>query len=132
MQSSENNRAPHKRAGDEKYDSLRPILSRIHQFVGFQGYIIRDCYKQFDVHNIGLVTESQVNAFFKYIFPKFYRSFPGPTDISEAELTMLVERYKSNTHPGFVDYLAFERDLKELQVAEGVAKMGQPADVKVS
>ncbi|KER31253.1 LOW QUALITY PROTEIN: hypothetical protein T265_13008 [Opisthorchis viverrini] len=137
MQSSEDNRvrslskadrsrsyyvgskAPHKRPGDEKYDSLRPILSRINQFIGFQGYIIRDCYKQFDVHNVGLVTESQ-----------FYRSFPGPTDISEAELTMLVERYKSNTHPGFVDYLAFERELRELQAAEGVAKMGQPTDMK--
>ncbi|KAF6769002.1 hypothetical protein AHF37_12798 [Paragonimus kellicotti] len=62
---------------------------------------------------MGVVTESQ-----------FYRSFPGPKDISEVELTILAERYRSLTHPGLVDYLAFEKELEELTAAEEVSRMG--------
>ncbi|CAL8102508.1 unnamed protein product [Calicophoron daubneyi] len=108
-------KSEHIRPGDEDFDKLRPILSRINQFIKFQGFIIRDCYKQFDVHNMGVVSETQ-----------FYRSFPGPADITVEELTTLVQRYKSLTSPGFVDYLSFENDLKKLAAAEEVAKLGVP------
>ncbi|KAF5396129.1 hypothetical protein PHET_10965 [Paragonimus heterotremus] len=111
-------KAPHKKPGDDQFDNLRPILSRINQFITYHGYNVRECYKQFDVHNMGVVTESQ-----------FYRSFPGPKDISEVELTILAERYKSLTHPGLVDYLAFEKELTELTAAEEVSRMGYLSEI---
>ncbi|KAA3674765.1 uncharacterized protein DEA37_0006198 [Paragonimus westermani] len=106
-------KAPHRKPGDDQLDNLRPILSRINQFITYQGYNIRECYKQFDVHNMGVVTESQ-----------FYRSFPGPKDISDTELTILAERYRSLTHPGLVDYLAFEKELNDSTAAEEVSRIG--------
>ncbi|THD24804.1 hypothetical protein D915_004430 [Fasciola hepatica] len=106
-------KAFHKKPGDDSYDNLRPLLSRISRFIKYQGYVIRECYKQFDIHNVGIITESQ-----------FYRSFPGPQDITPAEITALAQRYQSLTTPGCVDYLAFEKDLNDLAAAEDLAKTG--------
>lgn len=107
--------AYHALPGDESFDDLRPTLSRINQFIKYRGITIRECYKQFDVHNVGLVTESQ-----------FYRFFPGPSDISESELTALVERYRSNKSKGFIDYLTFVRDLETVEALETQSRLGLP------
>ncbi|CAH8590233.1 unnamed protein product [Schistosoma turkestanicum] len=92
---------------DGKLETFRPLLSRINQFISDQGYIIRQCFKQYDVHNTGEVTECQ-----------FYRAFPGPKDISNEEMKSLVHHYKSLINPGFVDYMAFEKDLKMIEFEE--------------
>ncbi|CAI2738891.1 unnamed protein product, partial [Dicrocoelium dendriticum] len=111
--------APHTRPGDERFDDLRPTLSRINQFTKYRGITIRECYKQFDVHNVGLVTESQ-----------FYRVFPGPVDISDSEMTALVERYRSNKNKGFIDYLCFARDIETVEALETVSTLGSPDQLK--
>lgn len=49
---------------------------------------------------------------------QFFRGFPGPKDVSDEEMMSLVQRYKSLTNPGFVDYLAFEKDLKTIDSYE--------------
>ncbi|KAH8865735.1 EF Hand type [Schistosoma japonicum] len=90
---------------------IRSLLSRINQFITYHGYIIRQCYKQYDIHNTGEVTESQ-----------FFRGFPGPKDVSDDEIMSLVQHYKSLTNPGFVNYIAFERDLEMINFEEKVLK----------
>ncbi|CAH8628723.1 unnamed protein product [Heterobilharzia americana] len=105
----------HHLPGDEKFDCIRPLLSRIHQFNEYQGYIIRDCYRQYDKHNMGLVTESQ-----------FFRGFPGPKDINDEEILLLVQRYQSSITPGFVNYLAFENDVRMVGNSEKTSKDGVP------
>lgn len=44
--------------------------------------------------------------------------------MTAAEMTALAQRYQSLTAPGCVDYLAFEKDLKDLSAAEELAKSG--------
>ncbi|CAH8876217.1 unnamed protein product [Trichobilharzia szidati] len=105
----------HQLPGDENFDYIRPLLSRINQFIEQQGYIIRECYRQYDTHNMGIVTESQ-----------FFRGFPGPKDISDEEIMALVQRYRSLTSPGFVDYMAFERDLRMVNSNEKLSMEGIP------
>ncbi|KAK4476031.1 hypothetical protein MN116_001261 [Schistosoma mekongi] len=96
---------------NEKCGVIRSLLSRINQFISYHGYTIRQCYKQYDVHNTGEVTESQ-----------FYRGFPGPKDVSDEEIMSLVQRYKSPTNPGFVNYIAFERDVEMNNFQEKVSR----------
>ncbi|VDL91916.1 unnamed protein product [Schistocephalus solidus] len=96
-------------------ETFRPILSRINQHITYQGYSIRQCYKQFDNQNIGKVSESQ-----------FYRAFPGPKDITEAELCAIAKHYSVPNDPGMVDYLRLEQDLWDLAQAEQRAKEGYP------
>ncbi|KAH8865734.1 EF Hand type [Schistosoma japonicum] len=74
---------------------IRSLLSRINQFITYHGYIIRQCYKQ---------------------------GFPGPKDVSDDEIMSLVQHYKSLTNPGFVNYIAFERDLEMINFEEKVLK----------
>ncbi|VDN12413.1 unnamed protein product [Dibothriocephalus latus] len=102
-------------------ETFRPILSRINQHINYQGYTIRRCYKQFDVQNIGKVSESQ-----------FYRAFPGPKDITEAELCAIAKRYSVPNDPGMVDYLRLEQDLRDLAQAELKSKEGYPPKVHVT
>ena len=47
------------------------------QFYQYHGINLRTCYEDFDRHHMGIVTESQ-----------FYRSFPGPPDVSEDEIAL--------------------------------------------
>uniref|UniRef100_A0A5K4FDT6 EF-hand domain-containing protein n=1 Tax=Schistosoma mansoni TaxID=6183 RepID=A0A5K4FDT6_SCHMA len=100
-------KSQHKLYNDGKLEYIKALLSRINQFIRNQGYIIRQCYKQYDVHNLGEVTESQ-----------FFRGFPGPKDISDEEMMSLVQCYKSLTNPGLVDYLAFEKDIEMIDSYE--------------
>lgn len=55
---------------------------------------------------------------------KFYRNFPGPPDITDAEKCALACRYSIPSHPGKVDYRRFETDISKLNVAEETAKRG--------
>ncbi|VDQ03510.1 unnamed protein product [Trichobilharzia regenti] len=55
--------------------------------------------------------------------------FPGPKDISDEEIMALVQRYRSLTSPGFVDYMAFERDLRMVDSNEKLSVEGIPPTV---
>ena len=60
---------------------------------------------------------------------KFYRNFPGPPDVSDAEKCALARRYSIPSHPGKVDYRRFQSDISQLNIAEEIAKHGTPDKV---
>uniref|UniRef100_A0A5K3FKT8 EF-hand domain-containing protein n=1 Tax=Mesocestoides corti TaxID=53468 RepID=A0A5K3FKT8_MESCO len=94
---------------------FRPIISRINQFIKYKGIVLRECYRDFDPLNSGKVNENQ-----------FFRNFPGPADINEAEICALAKRYSVPNRPGMVDYRRLENDIIDLDQAEKVAKHGVP------
>jgi Ca2+-binding EF-hand superfamily protein len=81
---------------------LLPLLRRCQEYYRYQGIRIRACYEDFDRHNRGLVTESQ-----------FYRSFPGPDDVTSEELTVLAKHYYDSS-TGLYNYLRFHADIEAL------------------
>lgn len=82
----------------------RDVLTRIAPHYEYHGISIKSCYEDFDKHNIGTVTENQ-----------FYRSFPGPQDVSEGELRLLARKYRHATKSGLCNYLDFHQDMVQLQ-----------------
>ncbi|XP_063445753.1 uncharacterized protein LOC134725669 [Mytilus trossulus] len=81
-------------------DVILGVLSRMQQFYQYHGINLRTCYEDFDRHHMGVVTESQ-----------FYRSFPGPPDVSESEITLLVNKYRDPGKPGLLNYLNLHHDI---------------------
>lgn len=90
-------RRPLSAASLAKYDN---ILSRVATFYQYHGINIKSSYADFDKHNNGLVTESQ-----------FYRSFPGPADISEAEMCLVAKKHRHPVKAGLCNYLQFHGDV---------------------
>ncbi|EUB61491.1 hypothetical protein EGR_03555 [Echinococcus granulosus] len=112
-------------------EAFRPLISRINQFVRSRGIDLYECYKDFDQLNSGRVGESQVRCGFNKIF-KFYRSFPGPPDINDAEICALAKRYSVPNHPGMVNYRQFASDVAEINIGEEIAKHGIPNREEIS
>ncbi|XP_052771578.1 uncharacterized protein LOC128211160 [Mya arenaria] len=79
---------------------LVQLLRRIDQFYSYHGLNLRTCYEDFDRHHMGVVTESQ-----------FYRSFPGPPDVNEADMNLLVQKYRDPDRPGLLNYLNLHHDI---------------------
>ncbi|KAI8521606.1 hypothetical protein Bbelb_013600 [Branchiostoma belcheri] len=90
---------------------VRDILERMQPFYKYHGINLRTSYEDFDRHHIGVVTESQ-----------FYRSFPGPPDITDDEKYLLACRYADPDRPGLCNYLNLHHDLE--QVAEDLRDPG--------
>ena len=83
-----------------KEDVILGILKRMQQFYQYHGINLRTCYEDFDRHHMGIVTESQ-----------FYRSFPGPPDVSEDEIALLVNKYRDPFKAGLLNYLNLHHDI---------------------
>ncbi|XP_053393487.1 uncharacterized protein LOC123564874 [Mercenaria mercenaria] len=88
---------------------LIKLLQHIEQFYSYHGINLRTCYEDFDRHHMGVVTESQ-----------FYRTFPGPPDVSEADMTILVQKYRDPDRPGLLNYLNLHHDI--VAIGEQMAK----------
>ncbi|XP_064635375.1 uncharacterized protein LOC135492703 isoform X2 [Lineus longissimus] len=70
------------------------------KYYSYHGINLRTCYESFDRHHKGTITESQ-----------FYRSFPGPPDVSTHEMTLLVMKYRDPENFGLLNYLNLHHDL---------------------
>lgn len=79
------------------------LLARIAPYYKYHGISIKSSYEDFDLHNIGLITESQ-----------FYRRFPGPPDVKSEEQALLAKKYFHPTKPGLCNYLALHHDLEKM------------------
>ena len=69
--------------------------------------------EQYDRHQMGEITDSQ-----------FYRAFVGPK-LSEAEMTLLRDKYSDPGKPGLMNYLNFVQDLNALTRTSDAALPGQ-------
>jgi hypothetical protein len=58
--------------------------------------------EQYDKHKMGEITDSQ-----------FYRAFVGPK-LTEAEMTLLRDKYSDPGKPGLINYLNFVQDLNRI------------------
>ena len=47
---------------------------------------------------------------FKIIF-QFYRNFPGPLDVDDEDMKILVEKYNDPDKPGVINYLNLHHDI---------------------
>ncbi|XP_071105662.1 EF-hand calcium-binding domain-containing protein 6-like [Haliotis cracherodii] len=83
---------------------LVEVLKHMMKFYQYHGVNLKTCFEDFDRHHIGVITESQ-----------FYRSFPGPPDVSEADMNLLVTKYRDPERPGVVNYLNLHKDIMSLQ-----------------
>lgn len=92
-------------ASEEKMVNL---LTRMSEYYKYHGINLRTCYEDFDKHHIGKVTESQ-----------FYRSFPGPPDVNDHEMFLLVMKYRDPEEPGLMVYLNLHHDL--VAIAQKIA-----------
>jgi len=88
------------------------LLRRIAPYYKYHGISIKSSYEDFDLHNIGLITESQ-----------FYRRFPGPPDVTSAEQTLLANKYFHPTKPGLCNYLALHQDMVKVINSQDAAKV---------
>ncbi|KAK7002739.1 hypothetical protein BgiMline_004147 [Biomphalaria glabrata] len=79
---------------------LVDILRRMQHFYNIRGINLRTQYEDFDKHHQGVVSESQ-----------FYRNFPGPVDIDDEDIKVLVEKYNDPKSPGLINYLNLHHDV---------------------
>jgi len=86
---------------DEVY--MEQLLRRLQRYYGWRGIDVRELCHEFDVHNIGVIHESQ-----------FYRSLPAPLSVDEEDITLLVQKYRDPDRPGLVNYLNLANDLDAL------------------
>jgi len=91
------------------------LLRRMQQYYNVRGINLRTQYEDFDRHHRGVISESQ-----------FYRNFPGPTDVEEEDMKLLVEKYNDPQNPGLVNYLNLHHDV--LAVHKHVLKEKEPAN----
>jgi hypothetical protein len=61
--------------------------------------------EQYDKHKMGEITDSQ-----------FYRAFVGP-QLTEADMTLLRDKYSDPGKPGLINYLNFVHDLNTISRA---------------
>lgn len=75
-----------------------------------------------------------------HVLFQFYRSFPGPPDVSESEMNMLVQKYRDPERPGLLNYLNLHHDIvaigdqmsRERELIEGPGTHVDEAPVIVS
>ncbi|KXJ27651.1 hypothetical protein AC249_AIPGENE16872 [Exaiptasia diaphana] len=99
--SAPTDRRPLSPASLSKCDEL---LRRMAVHYKYHGINIKTCYADFDKHHIGVVTE-----------PQFYRSFPGPPDITDGEVKLLGKKYRDPARPGLCNYYNFHFDIENKQ-----------------
>ena len=67
---------------------------------------------------------------FIILFLQFHRSFPGPAEVSPAEITALAQLYYDPA-TGLHNYLQFHNDIVSLDREEGGAKESMQLDTNV-
>jgi len=82
---------------------MEQLLRRLQRFYGWRGIHLRELCHEFDVHNIGVIHESQ-----------FYRSLPRPLSVNEEDVALLVQKYRDPDRPGLVNYLNLANDVDAL------------------
>jgi Ca2+-binding EF-hand superfamily protein len=83
----------------DESERLQNVLQRIATFSKQRGVDILTTMEQYDKHKMGEITDSQ-----------FYRAFFGPK-LTEAEMTLLRDKYSDPGKPGLINYLNFVQDL---------------------
>ena len=58
------------------------LLQRMQTHYRYRGINLRTCYEDFDRHHMGVVTESQVGFFYKYIEFSLIQTPPFPRQLS--------------------------------------------------
>ena len=109
---------------------------------------MKSCYTDFDRHHRGFVTASQVHLYIYttqfahytsenisictvfFFSLQFHRSFPGPAEVSPAEITALAQFYYDPA-TGLHNYLQFHNDIVSLDREEGGTKEGIQLDINV-
>ena len=86
---------------DEAY--MEPLLRRLQRYYSWRGINVRQLFHEYDVHNIGVIHESQ-----------FYRAMPRPLSVIEEDIALLVDKYRDPERPGLVNYLNLSNDLDAL------------------
>jgi hypothetical protein len=83
----------------DESERLQDVLQRIAVYYKQRGIDILTIMEQYDRHKMGEITDSQ-----------FYRAFVGP-NLTEAEMTLLRDKYSDPEKPGLLNYLNFVQDL---------------------
>ena len=83
----------------DESERLKEVLQRIGTYCKQRGIDVLTTMEQYDRHQMGEITDSQ-----------FYRAFVGPK-LSEAEMTLLRDKYSDPGKPGLMNYLNFVQDL---------------------
>ena len=82
---------------------LEEILQRSVKYCKIHGMNVRDAFKDFDPHNIGRISHTH-----------FFRNFPGPPELTEEEMNLLLRKYADPHHTGQVTYLNMHFDVLAL------------------
>ncbi|CAF1138992.1 unnamed protein product [Adineta steineri] len=85
-------------AQDES-ERLKDVLQRIATHCKQRRIDVLQAMENYDKHKMGEITDSQ-----------FYRAFVGP-QLTEAEMTLLRDKYSDPEKPGLMNYLNFVQDL---------------------
>ena len=71
-----------------------------------------------------------MHVYFQHLYIQFHRSFPGPAEVSPAEITALAQYYYDPA-TGLHNYLQFHNDIVSLDREEGGAKETMPLDTNI-
>ncbi|CAF3560484.1 unnamed protein product [Rotaria sordida] len=85
----------------DESERLQNVLQRIAIYCKQRGIDVLTTMEQYDKHKMGEITDSQ-----------FYRAFAGP-QLTEAEMTLLRDKYSDPGKPGLINYLNFVQDLNK-------------------
>ncbi|CAF4326685.1 unnamed protein product, partial [Rotaria sp. Silwood2] len=83
----------------DESERLQNVLQRIATYCKQRGIDVLSIMEQYDKHKMGEITDSQ-----------FYRAFVGP-QLTEADMTLLRDKYSDPGKPGLINYLNFVQDL---------------------
>jgi hypothetical protein len=86
----------------DESERLQNVLQRIATYCKQRGVEISTTMEQYDKHKMGEITDSQ-----------FYRAFAGPK-LTEAEMTLLRDKYSDPEKPGLINYLNLVQDLNKI------------------
>ncbi|CAF4055843.1 unnamed protein product [Rotaria sordida] len=84
---------------EDESERLQNVLQRIATYCKQRGIDVLSIMEQYDKHKMGEITDSQ-----------FYRAFIGP-QLTEADMTLLRDKYSDPGKPGLINYLNFVQDL---------------------
>jgi hypothetical protein len=87
----------------DESEQLQNVLQRIAIYCKQRGIDVLTIMEQYDKHKMGEITDSQ-----------FYRAFVGPS-LTEAEMTLLRDKYSDPGKPGLLNYLNFVQDLNTIE-----------------
>jgi Ca2+-binding EF-hand superfamily protein len=91
-------RAPKELASDNM-DQLRELLNRMKRESDIKGHVVKNYFKDFDLHNHGIITRSQ-----------FLQSIPF-RNLKENEILMILDRFQCNDGLD-INYLQFHEEIE--------------------